>query len=253
MDITNSANGCVVDYVSEFAPRSHQKFLSYIVGWLAVLGWQSLIAMTAYSSAVIILSMVSISHPAYTMQNWHQSLLMIGIGIIGTLMNTYGAGRLTNLQGLVLVVHIFGFFCIVIPLWVLAPKAPASEVFGSFENFGGWPSIGTACFIGTLAATGSFVDSDAAVYMAEATMDASQSVLKTMMFTIMLNGTMGFVFIITYVCSKHSYHELNVITNAYLVQCFCITNLEAVVMSKLPFPFVDVRSRIHSYPPETRC
>ncbi|KAI7554972.1 hypothetical protein KC331_g168 [Hortaea werneckii] len=36
----------------------------------------------------------------------------------------------------------------------------------------------------------------------------------------MLNGTMGFVFIITY--------------------CFCITNLEAVVMSKLPFPFVDV-------------
>jgi choline transport protein len=249
----NSANRCVVDYISEFAPRSHQKFLGYIVDWLAALGCQSLVAMTAYSSAVIILPMVSISHPAYTMQNWHQSLLMIGIGIIGTLTNTYGAGRLTNLQGLVLVVHIFGFFCIAIPLRVLAPKAPTSEVFGSFENFGGWPSISTAYFIGTLAATGSFVGSDAAVNMAEATMDASQSVLKAIMFTIMLNGTIGFVFIITYVCSRHSHHEPNVITNAYLVQCFCITNLDSVVMSKSPFPFVDVRSRVHSNPPETRC
>jgi len=39
-DITNS------DWVSEFAPRSQSKFLSYIVGWLAALGWQALVATT---------------------------------------------------------------------------------------------------------------------------------------------------------------------------------------------------------------
>ena len=57
-------------WVSEFAPRSQSKFLSYIVGWLAALGWQALVATTAYSSAVIILSMASIYHPEYAMQNW---------------------------------------------------------------------------------------------------------------------------------------------------------------------------------------
>ncbi|TLD07988.1 hypothetical protein E2P81_ATG10597 [Venturia nashicola] len=191
-------------WVSEFAPPSQSKFLSYI----------------AYSSAVIILSMVSIYHPEYAMQNWHQSLLMIGIGVLGTLMNTYGAKHLPVLEGIVLIVHIFGFFCIIIPLWVLAPKAPASEVFGTFSNFGGWSTVGAACFVGSITATGSFAGSDAAVHLSEETKDASKSVPRMIIFTIVLNGAMGLVFIITY--------------------CFCITNLEAVVQSESPFPFMDV-------------
>jgi choline transport protein len=125
------------DWVSEFAPRKQQRFLSYIVGWLAALGWQALIATTAYSAAVLLLSMVAIYNPAYSMQNWHQSLVMILIGIIGTLMNTIGARFLPILEIVVLIFTVFGFFCIIIPLWALAPKAPASKVFGSFENLGG--------------------------------------------------------------------------------------------------------------------
>jgi choline transport protein len=166
------------DWVSEFAPRKQQRFLSYIVGWLAALGWQALIATTAYSSAVLILSMASICNPAYIMQNWHQSLVMILIGIIGTLMNTVGARFLPILEIVVLIFTVFGFFCIIIPLWVLAPKAPASEVFGSFENLGGWSSMGTACFVGSITATGSFAGSDAAAHLAEETRDASRTVVS---------------------------------------------------------------------------
>lgn len=128
---------------------------------------------------------------------------MIGIGIIGTLMNTYGAKHLPILEGIVLIVHIFGFFCIIIPLWVLAPKAPASEVFGTFSDFGGWSSIGAACFVGSITATGSFAGSDAAVHLSEETNDASKSVPRMIIFTIVLNGAMGLVFIITYVSRNH--------------------------------------------------
>ena len=130
---------------------------------------------------------------------------MIGIGVIGTLMNTYGAKHLPVLEGIVLIVHIFGFFCIIIPLWVLAPKAPASEVFGTFENFGGWSSIGAACFVGSITATGSFAGSDAAVHLSEETKDASKSVPRMIMFTIVLNGAMGLVFIINYVSCNPVY------------------------------------------------
>lgn len=193
-------------WVSEFAPRSQQKFLSYIVGWLAALGWQALIATTAYSAAVLILLMVSIYHPGYVEQRWHESLLMIGIGVIGTFMNTFGAKRLPILEGIVLVVHIFGFFCIIVPLWVLAPKADASDVFGTFSNFGGWPTIGTACYVGTITATGSFAGSDAAAHLAEETKDASKSVPRMIVGTVLLNGVMGLVFIITYV--SRAFHLL---------------------------------------------
>lgn len=81
----------------------------------------------------------------------------------------------------------------------MAPKAPASEVFGSFSNSGGWNSIGTACFVGTISATGSFAGSDAPAHLAEEVKDASRAVPRMMMATILLNGVMGFVMIITYV------------------------------------------------------
>lgn len=124
---------------------------------------------------------------------------MIGVAVIATLMNTYGAKKLPILEGIVLVVQVVGFICIITPLWVLSPKAPASEVFGFFQNSGGWSSIGAACFVGSITATASFAGSDAAVHMSEETEDASKTVPRMIILTIALNGFVGFFFIITYV------------------------------------------------------
>lgn len=141
------------------------------------------------------------------------------------------------LEGIVLFIHVFGFFAIIIPLWAMAPKAPASEVFGSFSNFGGWNSIGTACFVGTIAATGSFAGSDAPVHLAEEVKDASKAVPRMMIATILLNGAMGFIMIITYV------RILPPGTDTLLTagQAFCITDIAAVIGSTSAFAFVDVR------------
>jgi choline transport protein len=146
--------------------------------------------------------MITIYHPSYQQQNWQQSLVMIAVAVLATLMNTYGAKKLPILEGIVLVVQVVGFFSIIIPLWVLSPKAPASEVFGSFSNYGGWSSIGAACFVGSITATASFAGSDAAVHMAEETEDASKAVPRMIMLTIAVNGLMAFIFIITYVSSN---------------------------------------------------
>lgn len=127
---------------------------------------------------------------------------MIAVAVVATLMNTYGAKKLPILEGIVLVVQVVGFFSIIIPLWVLSPKAAASEVFGSFSNNGGWSSIGAACFVGSITATASFAGSDAAVHMAEETEDASKAVPRMIMLTITVNGIMAFIFIITYVSSS---------------------------------------------------
>lgn len=72
-------------------------------------------------------------------------------------------------EGIVLFAHLLGFFCVLIPLWVLAPKVPLSEVFGApgFADYGGWGSIGAACVVGQLAASSAFVGVDSAAHMAE--------------------------------------------------------------------------------------
>ncbi|KAK4904517.1 hypothetical protein LTR49_026037 [Elasticomyces elasticus] len=124
---------------------------------------------------------------------------LIGIGTIGTLMNTFGAKHLPTLEGIVFVLHVFGWFAVIIPLWTLAPKASSIEVSGTFSNFGGWSSIGTACFVGSITATGSFAGSDAAAHLSEETKDASRSVPRMIVGTVLVNGAIGFVFIITYI------------------------------------------------------
>lgn len=158
------------------------------------------------------------------MTNWHQSLLMICIAALGTVMNTFGAKRLPLLEGLVFILHVVGWFATIIPLWVLAPKATSSQVFSTFSNNGGWASIGAACYIGSVTATGSFAGSDAAAHLSEETRDASKSVPRMIVGTVIINGAMGLIFIITY--------------------AYCIPNLDAALASQSPFPFIDVSSRI---------
>ncbi|KAK5175583.1 uncharacterized protein LTR77_000722 [Saxophila tyrrhenica] len=207
-------------WVSEMAPPSQQRFLSYVVGWLSALGWQAIIAGGSYTSATLIFQLAALNHDGFVYKPWHVTLLMIGVGVFGTLVNTFGARKLPLLEGLILCLHIFGFFAIIIPLWAMAPKAPVSDVFGSFSNFGGWPSIGVACIVGQIAATGAFVGSDAPVHLSEEVNNASLAVPRMMLGTILLNGAMGFVMIITF--------------------CFCITDITAVISSESPFLFVDV-------------
>lgn len=142
-------------WVSEFAPPSCQKFLSYIVGWLSALGWQAAVAATGYGAGVGVLYIASMAHPAYIPTAWQGTLVTIAVLLVATFANTVGAKRLPMLEGILLFLHVFGFFAILIPLWVVAPKAPAKEVFTSFSNFGGWPTQGTAVMVGMLTATAS--------------------------------------------------------------------------------------------------
>lgn len=85
--------------------------------------------------------------------------MTMAVGAFAISFNSFGAKHLPLFEGLILVAFVIGFFAICIPLWVLAPKASASDVFGKFENFGGWASTGAACIVGQMAASASFIAS----------------------------------------------------------------------------------------------
>ncbi|KAI7268896.1 amino acid transporter [Hortaea werneckii] len=209
-------------WTSEFAPPSSQRFLSYIVGWLSSLGRQAAIATTAYGAGNVILQMGSISYPSYVPTKWHATLMTMGVTLFSILFNTLGARHLPLFESLILILHIVGFFAVIITLGVLAPKAPAEQVFTKFSNFGGWTSIGGACIVGMLTATGSLGGSDSPAHLAEEMRNASSVVVPRMMITTMnLNAILGLAMIIMF--------------------CFCITDLQSQIwFSTSAFPYVDV-------------
>ena len=48
--------------------------------------------------------------------------MTMAICIFSVFFNTVGAKHLPLFESMILFLHIFGFFAILIPLWVLAPK-----------------------------------------------------------------------------------------------------------------------------------
>lgn len=136
-------------WVSEFAPKTSQRFLSYITGWVCVLGWHTGIASCCYTVSNMLIGIIAINYPdSYEQQGWHGTLLVIAVAFVAIIFNTFLAQKLPLIEGIILILHCFGFFAILVPLWVLAPRRSASEVFSTIQDNGGWGNNGLSCLVG---------------------------------------------------------------------------------------------------------
>ena len=77
--------------------------------------------------------------------------------LLCVLVNSIGAKLLPKVEGLILILHIMGFFAVLIPLVYLAPHKDASYVFGTFTNTSGWSSAGLTWFIGLMGTNLPFI------------------------------------------------------------------------------------------------
>ena len=67
---------------------------------------------------------------------------------------------------MVLIIHILGFFGLLIPLVYLTPwHNSAKDVFTTFRNGGGWSSVPLAFFVGLQGNALCFVGTDSAVHV----------------------------------------------------------------------------------------
>jgi choline transport protein len=184
-------------WISEFAPRKHQKIMSYLMGWMCVLGWQCACATTAYICGTQIQALLTLNYPSYVPHPYHGCLLSVAVAAHGVFFNTWLAKKLPLVEGIVLVIHILGFVAILVPLWVLSPRLDAKTVFTQFNNGGGWNNQFTSFVAGMAAGIGPLLGADASVHMAEELQDAARAVPRSMVWTTVINGTMGMTMIIT--------------------------------------------------------
>jgi choline transport protein len=140
---------------------------------------------------------------------------MYAILLVVVLVNTAAAKLLPKIEGAILVIHIVGFFAILIPLVHLAPYGSPASVFTEFVNIGGYSSNGLAFFIGLISTNLPFVGKcprfgnqivalminsgyDGPCHMAEEVQNASTIVPWSMICTLLLNGILGFAIAIAF-------------------------------------------------------
>ncbi|RMZ86823.1 hypothetical protein DV736_g5952, partial [Chaetothyriales sp. CBS 134916] len=207
-------------WVSEFAPKKYQRFLSWLVGWVSVLGWQIGLASLTFIVGTLIQGLIVLNDASYVFERWHGTLLVIAIVAFCILFNSFFASKLPMIEGIVLIIHLLGFFAVLIPLWTLSPRLAASDVFGTITNLGGWSSNGLSFMVGLLTPVYTLLGADSAVHMSEEIKDASITLPRAIMTSAFFNGTLGWVMTITF--------------------AFCLGDLLSIVESPTGYPVIQV-------------
>jgi choline transport protein len=136
-------------------------------GWLCAIGWQVYLAGVCFMVGTIIQGLIALNVTDYVWQNYHGTLLTIAAIAFSIIFNTVLAARLPLIEGIVLILHLVGFFAIIIPLWVMAPRADP-QVLLDFSNNGGWSSTGLSAMIGLTSPLSVLIGYDCSVHMCKA-------------------------------------------------------------------------------------
>ncbi|KAI8943864.1 hypothetical protein NX059_001836 [Plenodomus lindquistii] len=207
-------------WVSEFAPRNCQKFLSYMVGWLGVLGWQTAAATVSYLAGKNIQGMIVLNNPSYVPKPWQGTLLIWAVLLVCLIFNTFFSRHLPLVEGVIVVLHVAGFFAVIVPLWVMGDRTSSDQVFTLFEDNMMWGSLPLAVIIGLTGASSVFVGAEAGAHMAEEVRNASYVIPRAMMWTWLGNGLMGWIMAITF--------------------CFCVGDTMSILMTPTGVPVIQV-------------
>ena len=120
------------------------------LGWLTVIGWQAALATANYISASLISGLLVLTPKGYEAHPWHITLLFWAVMAFAVLINAVVSPLLSKFEGLIFVLHLLGFFAIMLPLVVLGERQDASQVFATFFNLGGLPTQGLSFMVGLI-------------------------------------------------------------------------------------------------------
>lgn len=164
--------------------------------------------------------LIVLTDPSYEPKPWQSVMLYWGVILFGVIINTVVSSWLPKFEALILILHIIGFFAIILPLVILGPHASAKEVFTTFINTGEWSSQGLSVFVGLIGNVYAFFGADGAIHMSEEIQHASIVVPRAIISSIILNGVMGL--------------------GIALALLFCIGDIEAALKTKTGFPFIEI-------------
>ena len=190
------------------------------VGWLTVAGWQAFLASDGYLNGLLIQGLIVLAYPGYDFKVWHGVMLYWAIISVCVFVNTVVSSLLPKFEGLILILHVVGFFAILFPLVILGPHADPKEVFTTFINGGNWPTTGLSFMVGLLGNVFAFFGADAAIHMSEEIQNAATVVPQSIMFSILLNGSMGF--------------------GMAIALLFCLGDIDAALDTPTGYPFIEI-------------
>ena len=81
-----------------------------------ICGWQGILAGSGYLCGTMIEALIQLNYPSYNPQRWEGTLLFWATVVVAVLINTVASRLLPPIEAFILVVHVLGFFAVLIPI-----------------------------------------------------------------------------------------------------------------------------------------
>ena len=105
----------------------------------------------------IVQGLIILDNADYTAEKWHGTFLSWAVLAVAIFINTVVSGLLPMIEGVILVLHVLGFFAVLVPLVYLTPHGSTASVFRTTLNEGGWPTAGLSYCVGFIGNVATFV------------------------------------------------------------------------------------------------
>ncbi|KAJ5081141.1 hypothetical protein N7456_013379 [Penicillium angulare] len=208
--------------ISRMAPNKWVPSISWVTGWLNLLGQVAGVASSEYGAAQMLLAAVSMSRDfKYTISTdttvGVMAALTVSTGLVNSL-STYWMEKMTKFY---VIFHTAVIVACAIALLVLTEdKHDAEYVFTHVESSSGWQPIGFSWLFGFLSVSWTMTDYDATAHITEEISEpekkAPWAISTAMLFTYVL----GFLF--------------------NIVLCFCMGDPTSILNSKMQQPVAQI-------------
>ena len=213
--------------VSRLAPRNWVASISWVTGWLNLLGQVAGIASSVWGASALLLAAVSIGTDFTYFPSTGQTVaVMAGLTVLTGLVNSFPTSWMARMTSTYVIFHVAVLITASIALLAKAqpsngtPKHSAHYVFTDIDNTSGWTPNGWSFLFGFLSVSWTMTDYDATAHITEEISNpeikAPWAISMAMLFTYLA----GFLF--------------------NIVLCFCMGSPEKVLKSKIEQPVAQI-------------
>lgn len=142
-------------------------------------GWQAAFAASAFLTGSMIQGAAILGNSTYDALPWHATLICWCSLTLALVINIAGGKVLPRAEIALLVLHLAGFFAILIPVVSTAEHNSKEQVFTSFENTGKFQTQGLSWFVGMTTCAFAFGGADGAVHVGVCYCKENYPTLKT--------------------------------------------------------------------------
>ncbi|KAK0551049.1 hypothetical protein OC846_003427 [Tilletia horrida] len=227
------------------APSRYKNSISFFTGWANTAGWWALTATASSIAGQYVTGIISLLHPAYVLQRWHQFLVYVVWSIGAWAINLFGSMTLDPITRFSIVWSLVGALVISITCLARASEGPArfqsgDFVFRAFVNQTGWPD-GVAWILGLLQSTFGLTATDGVLHVVEEMPRPQVNAPRAMLLAVALGASSSFIVLIIFLFVLNDFDAVISNGSGPLLQIiYQATRNKAASVSLLMFPLMSM-------------